>query len=400
VVGTARWLARQAPPLPTAPRWPADRLVRSVPEIYGTVEPRSRSGQAPSRSTAVRNTGDPEVTTVVDHPLDDGVIWLYDPALDAEVHAPLTVGPGELFELLEDVLAESGIDEVVVTGTIQGVRRRPRWWSFDLVEVSATGDTPSATLRCVVFARQMSSIEAGLAAGASVLADGALATVTGALQTHAPWGQLRVVASAITVLDERSANVRARDRLVDRLVDSGDAAIQRRLVLPLCPRRIGLLAGDGTAGAADLGALLESSGHDWQLNRRSVPMAGPHAANAVVHGLAALAERDLDVIVVARGGGAPGDMAWADSETVARAIVICPVPVWTAIGHATDQTVADLVANRSCETPSAAAAALIGMVNQDIQRRRTAAAAAAQPLNSPKVPLVHAAPGSCARCSC
>ena len=97
----------------------------------------------------------------------------------------------------------------------------------------------------------------------------------------------------------------------------------------------------------------------------------------MAEGIAALAERDLDVIVVARGGGAPGDMAWADSETVARAIIACSTPVWTAVGHATDRTVADLVANRSCETPSAAAAALIGLVDQEVQRRRTAAASAA-----------------------
>ena len=99
--------------------------------------------------------------------------------------------------------------------------------------------------------------------------------MTGTLETHAPWGELRIVAPAIAVLDERSVTTRARDRLVDRLVVSGDAAIQRRLRPPSRPRRIGLLAGAGTAGAADLAALLEASGHDWQLQRRSVPMGGP-----------------------------------------------------------------------------------------------------------------------------
>jgi exodeoxyribonuclease VII large subunit len=186
-----------------------------------------------------------------------------------------------------------------------------------------------------------------------------------------------VVASAIAVVNERCAAGRVRDRLVDQLVASRDAAIQRRLRLPRRPRCIGLLAGAGTAGAADLAALLEASEHDWQLQRRSVPMAGPHAATAVADGIAALAQHDPDVIVVARGGGAPGEIAWADSDTVARAIVACPVPVWTAIGHATDRTVADLVANRSCQTPSAAAAAPIAMVNEELQRNRTAAASAA-----------------------
>jgi len=70
-------------------------------------------------------------------------------------------------------------------------------------------------------------------------------------------------------------------------------------------------------------------------------------------------------------------MAWADSETEARAVVRCPVPVWTAIGHATDRTVADLVAHRACATPSAAAAELISMVEADAERRRWAATSTA-----------------------
>ena len=62
------------------------------------------------------------------------------------------------------MLTEAGIDDVVVTGTIQGLRRRPRWWGFDLVEMAPSGDSPAATLRCVVFARHMASIEAALTA--------------------------------------------------------------------------------------------------------------------------------------------------------------------------------------------------------------------------------------------
>jgi exodeoxyribonuclease VII large subunit len=314
---------------------------------------------------------------VVDHASDDGVIWLYDPELDADLHVPVIRRPTEVFALLDAVLAESGIDDVVVTGAVQGLRRRARWWGFDLVEMSAGRDAPAATLRCVVFARQMSSIEADLAGAGTALADGAVATVTGTLGTNAAWGELRVVASGIVISGERSWQAQARERLVDRLVASGDAAAQRHLRVPECPRRIGVVAGVGTAGGADFDRVLEASGHDWQMVRRAVPMAGARAAEAVADGISALAECRPDVIVVARGGGAPGEMAWADSETVARAVVRCPVPVWIAIGHATDRTVADLVAHRSCATPSAAAAGLVSMVEADTQRRRLAAVSTA-----------------------
>jgi exodeoxyribonuclease VII large subunit len=182
-----------------------------------------------------------------------------------------------------------------------------------------------------------------------------------------------VVVAAISIRDERSAETESRERLIAQLMSSGQAAAQRRLVVPSRPRRIGILAGAGTAGAADLDALLDASEHDWPLLRRAVPMAGARAAEAVAGGISTLADLRPDVIVVARGGGAPGEMAWADSATVATAITRCPVPVWTAIGHATDRTVADLVAHRSCPTPSAAAAGLIAMVDDDTHRRRAVA---------------------------
>jgi hypothetical protein len=84
-------------------------------------------------------------------------------------------------------------------------------------------------------------------------------------------------------------------------------------VLPDRPRRIGILAGAGTAGAADLDALLQASGHDWRLVRRPVPIAGGRAADAVAGGIGILADLHPDVIVVARGGGAAGEVAWADT---------------------------------------------------------------------------------------
>jgi exodeoxyribonuclease VII large subunit len=279
----------------------------------------------------------------------------------------MTCRPSELFGVLDDVLTEAGIEDVVVTGTVRGLRRRARWWGFDLVEMSPAGDTPAATLRCVVFARHIDSIETELSTAGTALADGAVATVTGTLGVNPPWGELRVVVAAISIRDERTAETEAQ------LMSSGQAAAQRRLVVPSRPRRIGILAGAGTAGAADLDALLDASEHDWPLLRRAVPMAGARAAEAVAGGISTLADLRPDVIVVARGGGAPGEMAWADSATVATAITRCPVPVWTAIGHATDRTVADLVAHRSCPTPSAAAAGLIAMVDDDTHRRRAVA---------------------------
>jgi nucleotide-binding universal stress UspA family protein len=75
---------------------------------------------------------------VVDHSSDDGVVWLYDPELDADLYGPVARRPTEVYAELDEIIAEAGIDEVVVTGAVQGLRRRARWWGFDLVEMSCS----------------------------------------------------------------------------------------------------------------------------------------------------------------------------------------------------------------------------------------------------------------------
>jgi exodeoxyribonuclease VII large subunit len=116
-------------------------------------------------------------------------------------------------------------------------------------------------------------------------------------------------------------------------------------------------------------ALLEASGIEWQLLRQAVPMAGPSAPAAVAAAIGRLARSSPDVILIARGGGGRVELDCWDTEQVARAVATASVPVWTAIGHASDSTVADRVANRSCVTPSAAAGELIARV-RDFERAR------------------------------
>jgi exodeoxyribonuclease VII large subunit len=79
---------------------------------------------------------------------------------------------------------------------------------------------------------------------------------------------------------------------------------------------------------------------------------------------AGLAETRLDVIVLARGGGARSDLASFDSERLARLIADVPIPVITGIGHEVDRTVADEVAHTCAKTPTAAAALLVGAVDE------------------------------------
>ena len=88
-------------------------------------------------------------------------------------------------------------------------------------------------------------------------------------------------------------------------------------------------------------------------------MEGPGAPEAIARAILRLAAEGSEVVAVVRGGGAAATLAAFDAEPVARAIARCAVPVVVAVGHASDRSVADVVAHTSVPTPTAAAAWLV-----------------------------------------
>lgn len=297
---------------------------------------------------------------------DAEVVWLFDPAAGPE---RLCCTPVELFEELAAAVGRAGVVEVAVRGVVAGVRRRGRICTLELADQEPGAPAPRALVRVVVFPDALRRLEASLGPMASALCEGAEVTAVGALRFDPPWGGFRVVADDLEVHAPAGELAAVRASLLAALGAEGLLDRQAALVVPGRPLTVGLIAGAGTAGDEDVSTLLERSGLEWQLVRRSVPMAGPDAPAAVAAALTSLAAVGPDVIVIARGGGGRAELGCWDSETVARAIATAPVPVWTAIGHARDATVADRVANRSCATPSAAAADLVGRV-REFERRR------------------------------
>ncbi|MGI8757104.1 MAG: exodeoxyribonuclease VII large subunit [Acidimicrobiales bacterium] len=135
------------------------------------------------------------------------------------------------------------------------------------------------------------------------------------------------------------------------------------------------MSSPAAAGRADVLTVLERSPLPLQVVEASAAMGGPRAAGEVGAALDILATTNVDLILVARGGGARSDLAPWDSVELAQAIARCPMPVWVALGHAGDRTVADRAAHRSHPTPSAAAGALVAageaVVHQEAQARST-----------------------------
>ena len=148
----------------------------------------------------------------------------------------------------------------------------------------------------------------------------------------------------------------AFEQLKRKLEAEGLFATERKRALPATPRRIALLTSPTGAVVHDF---ITVSGRRWkgrQVVLVPTTVQGPLAATGIIHSLALAARLpEVDVIVLARGGGSFEELACFNDEGVARAIAASPLPVVSAIGHETDFTIADFVADLRAATPSAAA---------------------------------------------
>lgn len=204
----------------------------------------------------------------------------------------------------------------------------------------------AAALRCAFF-RQYNR-GATLQSGDAVLAHGRI-------NIYEPRGELNFIVDFVA---SQGAGILAAqfERLRQKLEAEGLFDPARKRPLPLFPRRIGVVTSATGAVWHDIQTVI---GRRWPLAELVLAHASVQGENApaeIVAALEALNERgNVDVIIVARGGGAREELTAFDDERVPRAIYASRVPVISAVGHETDVTLADYAADMRAPTPSAAA---------------------------------------------
>jgi exodeoxyribonuclease VII large subunit len=146
------------------------------------------------------------------------------------------------------------------------------------------------------------------------------------------------------------------ERLRRALAAEGLFAAERKRALPFLPRKVGLICGRDSAAERDV---LQNAARRWPAVRfrvEQVAVQGPFAAEEVTGALERLdADRTVDVIIIARGGGSVEDLLPFSDETLVRAVAACRTPVVSAIGHEQDVPLLDLVADVRASTPTDAA---------------------------------------------
>ena len=148
----------------------------------------------------------------------------------------------------------------------------------------------------------------------------------------------------------------ALERLKRKLADEGLFAAERKRPLPRVPRRIGLVTGNDAAAKRDVISSITARFPPARILIAETYVQGPRAAGAIIEALRAICDApEIDVVVLARGGGSFEDLLPFSDERLVRAIAECAVPVVSAVGHEQDTPLSDLVADVRASTPTAAA---------------------------------------------
>ncbi len=149
---------------------------------------------------------------------------------------------------------------------------------------------------------------------------------------------------------------RAFEQLKQRLAQEGLFEATHKRPLPRLPRRIGLVTSASGAVLHDIVTTLKRRFPAIGVLLYPVPVQGAGAAEKIASAIQLAGKRrDCDALIVARGGGSLEDLWAFNEEIVARAIYACPLPIVSAVGHETDITIADFVADARAPTPTAAA---------------------------------------------
>ncbi|MGP3953894.1 exodeoxyribonuclease VII large subunit [Streptomyces sp. 7N604] len=203
-----------------------------------------------------------------------------------------------------------------------------------------------------------------------IVSEGARVVVHAKPEWYAPRGQLSLRASEIRPVGVGELLARL-EQLKKSLAAEGLFALDRKRPLPFLPQLIGLVCGRASAAERDV---LENARHRWPAVRfevRNVAVQGVHAVPQIVQAVKDLdALPDVDVIVVARGGGSVEDLLPFSDEQLVRTVADCRTPVVSAIGHEPDTPLLDLVADLRASTPTDAAKKVVPDVGEELTRIR------------------------------
>ena len=276
-----------------------------------------------------------------------------------------TLSVSQFLDIVKGVLNQAFEGGLWIQGEIEGFNGRGKHTYFTIVERESG---KKAAVSIAIFEYQMRHIKPLLTKHRLELADGIKVRLYGTPDIYVDRGSFSFKVTNIDPRFTLGDLAGQRDEIVQRLKTRGLYQSNKLVPLPVAPLRIALITSIGSAAHADALHELEASGIGFNIFVHDVRVQGAEAVPTVVAALEqAGARNDIDVVMLVRGGGSKTDLLAFDSEEIAAAIGMCPLPVFTGIGHEVDTSIADEVAHRAFKTPTACAAGVVQLVQEFVQ---------------------------------
>jgi exodeoxyribonuclease VII large subunit len=205
----------------------------------------------------------------------------------------------------------------------------------------------NSTIAGVMFAGNRGGLNFRLETGSQVV-------VMGAVGVYERDGKYQLYAERITA-DGQGLLYEQYLALKDKLEEMGMFASEYKQAIPRYIRTLGVVTAPTGAAVRDIITVAKSRNPYIQIILYPAIVQGENAAASIVAGIEALTKLNVDLIIIGRGGGSLEDLWAFNEESVAQAVFDCPIPLISAVGHETDTTIADFVADLRAPTPSVAA---------------------------------------------
>ena len=262
-------------------------------------------------------------------------------SLETAELTPRIWGVGVLCRAIADAI-EARFNPIAVRGEISGFTRASSGHCYFTLK------DPQGQLRCAMFKRSAQMLNFAPKDGQSV-------EVFGRLGVYEPRGELQLVVESMRTTGQGTWFEQFL-KLKAQLETEGLFNADRKRPIPERPRAIGIVTSLGAAALHDVATALQRRVPHIPVVLSPALVQGADAPASLLQALQALsAKPEIDVILLVRGGGSLEDLWAFNDEQLARAIVACPVPIISGVGHETDFTIADFCADLRAPTPTAAA---------------------------------------------
>ncbi len=218
----------------------------------------------------------------------------------------------------------------------------------------------SSSLACVIFAGDRRGLSFRLSDGQEVV-------IGGTINVYERDGKYQLYAKKITLAGD-GVLYEKYEQLKRKLEEKGYFDEKRKKPIPRYVKRVGIVTAQTGAAVQDMMQIAARRNPYVQLILYPAKVQGEGASDTIVEGIRRLDRHGVDVIIVGRGGGSIEDLWAFNEEKTAQAIFACQTPVVSAVGHETDTTIADYVADLRAPTPSAAAELVVYDVRQALEQ--------------------------------